>query len=351
MDRKIIRENRVCKLHGSPKGGAFDFCDNLKPALSERDVLISINSASMNYRDLLVRRGLVDPNKSLIPLSDCAGTVTEIGDSVSRWKIGDRVMPSFCPNWHSGPFQSTYYESALGGGRDGILTDLAVFAEDELTPVPAHLTLSQASTLPCAAVTAWHALFERGRPLRKNDWLLVQGTGGVATFGLQFGVAVGAKVIVITSSDNKLQNYLKLGAVAGINYHTCPNWDDEVRRLTDGLGANHILEVGGPETFGRSLRCVKPGGTISLIGILTGVDFKVNLSPALFGNIDVCGVIAGSKEYVCRMTKFLEEYRIEPIIDRTFLLEDIESAYSYLESGNHCGKVVIDLSSRSLDLI
>jgi NADPH:quinone reductase-like Zn-dependent oxidoreductase len=231
--------------------------------------------------------------------------------------------------------------SALGGtATDGVLAETIISPEHSLVAIPAHLSSEQAATLPCAAVTAWHALVPRAG-LKAGDTLLVQGTGGVALFGLQFGVALGARVIVISSSDEKLARAKALGAAALINYRSTPAWDQAVIAETDGRGATCVLELGGPDTYDRSLRAVAAGGKIAQIGVLTGFGPQPNLGRLQALNADILGITVGSVAHFEAMNAFLGKHRIEPIIDRVFAFDDAEQAYDRLRSGAHVGKVVV----------
>ncbi|MGH6625171.1 MAG: zinc-dependent alcohol dehydrogenase family protein [Burkholderiaceae bacterium] len=281
--------------------------------------------------------------EDLIPLSDAAGTVSAMGPGVTRWRVGDRVAPTFFADWQQGPFRAAYFGSALGGGQtDGVLSEQIIVAQDALVAVPPHLSPAQAAVLPCAGVTAWHALLERGG-LKAGDTLLVQGAGGVALLALQMAVAVDARVIVMSSSDEKLQRARELGAWQTINDRVQPQWDQEVLRLTGGEGATHVLELGGPDTFERSIASVAAGGHILQIGVLRGFGPRPNLLPLQFGNASIHGVTVGSGEHFDRMNRFLSEHAIRPAIDREFAFEEVEAAYDHLQSGKHFGKVAIVL--------
>lgn len=314
------------------------------PDIGLREVLVRIEAASLNYRDLLIRRGQHGSVRDgLTPLSDGAGTVVAIGAEVRHWRAGDRVAPIFFRDWVTGPYREAYGASALGGGNsDGVLAELISVPEDALVRVPDTVSAAEAACLPCAAVTAWQALIVRGG-LQAGDTVLVQGTGGVALFALQFAHALGARVIVLSSSDDKLERAAALGAWKTINYRATPDWDDRVRRLTDGEGVSHILELGGPDTFDRSLRALAAGGRIAQIGVLTGMGPQSNLLRLQLINAEIHGIAVGSGEQFAAMNAFLAEHRIQPVIDRVFAFEEAESAYDHLASGRHFGKVVITL--------
>lgn len=314
------------------------------PPPGPREVLVRIEAASLNYRDLLVRRGQLGPVRNgLVPLSDGAGTVAAVGPEVRLWRSGDRVAPLFYRAWVKGPYREVYGPSALGGGNsDGVLADMIVMPEESLVRIPESLSMAEGATLPCAALTAWHALVVRGH-LKAGDTVLVQGTGGVALFALQFATALGARVIVPSSSDEKRERASRLGAWATANYRTMPEWDVEVRRLTDGLGVSHLLELGGPATFDRSLRALAAGGKIAQVGVFTGLGPQSNLFRLQAINADINGINVGSGEHFTAMNAFIDAHGIKPEIDRRFGSADAGAAYEHLASGRHFGKVVIDL--------
>ncbi len=311
-----------------------------KPGL--RQVLMRLGAASLNYRDLLT---LQDPNSNgdgLIPLSDGAGTVVAVGTEVTRWKEGDRVSPNFFPDWRGGAFSLAYLARALGGGQtDGVLSDYIVADEASLVEVAAHLTLAEAATLPCAGVTAWHTLFERGA-LQPGETVLVQGTGGVALFGLQLAHAHGARVIVTSSSDAKLDRARALGAWQTINYRTTPDWEKLAMDYTDGKGVDHILELGGPETYDRSIAAVAAGGSIAQIGVLTGFALRPDIRPLQFRNASIHGICVGSVEHFERLNRFVATHRIRPVIDEHFAFDEAPAAYEHLKAAGHFGKLVVD---------
>jgi NADPH:quinone reductase-like Zn-dependent oxidoreductase len=316
-----------------------------QPEPGPGQVRIRIEAVSLNYRDLIILNAAAQgPLDGRIPISDGAGTVDAIGAGVSRLQRGDRVAAQFFRDWVSGPFHSRYMTSALGGDdTDGMLVEFVVLPETALVTIPDHLSVTEAATLPCAAVTAWQALAVRGG-LVTGDTLLVQGTGGVALFGLQFAKAMGARIIIISSSDAKLAKARLLGADVLINYLTTPDWDVEVNRATRDEGVTHVLELGGPETYERSLNAVAAGGKIAQIGVLTGFGPKPNLRPLQFKNADILGITVGSGAHFTDMNDFIARHRIAPVINRVFAFEEAAAAYEYLRSGQHFGKVVIRMT-------
>ncbi|WP_448044272.1 zinc-dependent alcohol dehydrogenase family protein [Bradyrhizobium liaoningense] len=307
-------------------------------------MLVRIKAASLNYRDLLILRGqLGKAREGLIPFSDGAGEVAAVGAEVTRWRVGDRVAPLFYPDWTAGRFREAYGPAALGGGdADGVLADLVVMPETALVRIPQSLSFEEAATLPCAGLTAWHALVVRGG-LGQGDTVLVQGTGGVALFGLQFATALKARTIVLSSSDEKRKRATELGAWKTANYRTTPEWDVEVRRVTDNIGVSHILELGGPDTFDRSLRALAAAGHIAQIGVFTGFGPQSNLIRLQLINASIDGINVGSGEHFAAMSDFIDAHAIKPIIDKRFAFAEVPAAYDELASGRHFGKLVIQL--------
>ena len=347
MTRAAVSQSdthRAYRLAPTDSGSRLDQVEDVAPAPGPGDVLLRVEAASLNYRDLLVLRGQLGAvREGLIPLSDGAGRVVATGKNVTRWREGDRVAPIFYRDWVAGPYREAYGPAALGGGdTDGVLADLITVPEASLVRIPDELSVEEAATLPCAALTAWQALVVRGG-IAAGDTLLVQGTGGVALFGLQIASAVGARTIVLSSSDEKRERAEALGAFATVNYRTTPDWDVAVRKLTDGLGVSHILELGGPDTFDRSLRALAAWGRIAQIGVFTGFGPRSNLIRLQLINGTIDGINVGSAEQFEAMNAFLVEHRIKPVIDRSFAFEEAEAAYDELASGRHFGKLVIRL--------
>jgi NADPH:quinone reductase-like Zn-dependent oxidoreductase len=331
-------------LNGHAGAGRLVRADVGRPTPTSGEVRIRVEAASLNYRDLLILdaagAGGLDGR---VPLCDGAGIVDAIGADVSQWRVGDRVAASYFRDWVSGPFRAGYIPSALGSRTlDGMLAEYVVLPATALVSVPEHLTSVEAATLPCAGVTVWHGLMTRGG-MGKGDTLLVQGTGGVALFGLQFAAALGTRAIVISSSNQKLARAKALGGSILINYRDTPDWDVAVMEATDGRGASHILELGGPGTYDRSLRSVASGGKIVQIGVLTGFGPKPDLARLQWENADIIGVTVGSIEHFTNMNRFLTEHAIHPIVDRVYGFDEAPEAYAYLRSGSHIGKIVVKL--------
>ncbi|MEX0742255.1 MAG: NAD(P)-dependent alcohol dehydrogenase [Phycisphaeraceae bacterium] len=307
-------------------------------------VLVRMRAASLNYRDLMVAtgrypRGHIQPN--LVPLSDGAGEIVAVGPDVSRFKKGDRVAGIFHQNWLAGEISDAMLGSALGGDLHGVLTEQRIFEEDGLVHLPEHLSFEEGATLPCAAVTAWNALFCH-HPVQPGDVVLTQGTGGVSVFAMQFAHAAGARVIATSSSDEKLERVRTLGASDLINYKQTPDWDSEARRRTGGRGVDHVVEVGGAGTLPRSLRAVRRGGQVNVIGLLAGggeIDPMMVLGRAVM----MRGIFVGSREMFAAMNRAIAAHELRPVIDRVFPFEQAAEAYRHLESGAHLGKVVIQI--------
>jgi NADPH:quinone reductase-like Zn-dependent oxidoreductase len=305
-------------------------------------VRVRVRAASLNYRDLLIIKGVYSRNLSLplIPLSDGAGEVVEVGPGATRFAVGARVAGIFMQGWIDGALTEAKSKTALGGALNGMLAEQVVLSEDGLVAVPDHLSFEEAAALPCAAVTAWNGLIEAG--LRPGETVLTLGTGGVSLFALQFARMTGARVIATSSSDEKLARAKQLGASDGINYKTTPEWDKKVRELTDGVGVDHVVEVGGAGTLPRSLKAVRMGGHISLIGVLSG-GAECNPMPVLMKAVRLQGVFVGSRGMFEAMNRAVAAHEMRPVIDRVFAFEEARAAYQHLESGVHFGKIVLQL--------
>ncbi len=333
------------EIHDGPGLDALALTERPDPTPAPGQVLLKMRAASLNYRDLLVVRGGYGgphrPPSPIVPLSDGAGEVVALGAGVSRAKIGDRVAGAFMPGWAAGDFTREKAASALGGGDvDGVLAEYVVLPEEAVVPVPEHLSDEEAATLPCAGVTAWYSLFIGGG-LKAGETVLLLGTGGVSLFALQFAKSAGARVVITSSSDEKLARARALGADETVNYKATPDWDDRVLELTGGRGVDYVVEAGGAGTLNRSLRAVRWGGQISLMGVLTGFAAEVNTAAILSKNVRVQGVYVGSREMFEGMNRAIAQNRLRPIVDRVFPFAEAREALEYLESGQHFGKIVI----------
>jgi len=315
-----------------------------EPVLGQGQAIVGVKACSLNYRDLLVAKGLYNPKLPLpiVPLSDGVGEVLEVAEGVTRVRPGDRVAAAFMPGWVDGPPSDAKAKGALGGGGAGMLAERVAIDAEALVPIPSHLSFEEAATLPCAAVTAWHALITKGN-LRPGETILTQGTGGVSLFATQFARINGARVIITSSRDEKLERALALGASEGINYKTRTDWDARARELTGGIGVDHVVELGGAGTLGRSFKAVRAGGRVSLIGVLSGGG-EVNPTPVLMKTICVQGIYVGSRAMFEDMNRAIALHQLHPVIDRVFEFDQAAEALSHLESGAHFGKIVIRVS-------
>jgi NADPH:quinone reductase-like Zn-dependent oxidoreductase len=313
------------------------------PKPGPRQVLVKVAACSLNYRDLAIALGTyrMPIKQSLVPLSDGAGEVVEVGVGVTRVKVGDRVASCFFQRWIGGPPEADTHASALGGGLDGMLADYAVLEEHGVVKLPSHLSFEEGATLPCAAVTAWHALAEHARVVA-GQTVLVQGTGGVSIFALQLARLMGAQVIVTSSSEQKLARAKELGATHGVNYKTTPEWDKAVVEASGG-GVDHVVEVGGPGTLAQSLRAIRIGGKITLIGVLSGAA-EINPMLIFARRANLQGISVGSMQMFEAMNRAISVSGLKPIIDKVFSFDDAPAAYRHLQSAQHFGKIVIRVS-------
>jgi NADPH:quinone reductase-like Zn-dependent oxidoreductase len=309
----------------------------------EHEVLVRVHAVSLNRRDIYMRAGQypggVKPD--LVPLSDGAGEVVGTGAKVTRFRKGARVAAIFFPLWIDGRPRPEYLAGALGGGVDGMLSQYVTLNENALVAIPKHLTYEEAATLPCAGVTAWNGLVTRGHT-QPGDFVLLQGTGGVSILGLELAVALGAKPVITSSSDDKLARARKLGAVATINYKSTPDWEKAVLELTGG-GVQQALEVGGKQTLPKTLASLAPGGHVALIGGLSEFGGDIP-SYALMGrNATASGLYVGSRADFEALLAFLDKHPFKPAIDRVFEFSEAPAAFDYMDSGALFGKVVIRL--------
>jgi len=321
---------------------ALRLVERTDPSPGPGQVVVRVEATSLNYRDLLTVQGSYNPKQPLplVPLSDGAGEVEAVGPGVTRVKAGDRVAAIFAQKWIAGRPTRERMRSSLGGPLDGMLAQRVALDAEGVVPVPEHLSFEEAACLPCAAVTAWSALVEQGG-LRAGETLLVLGTGGVSLFALQFACLLGARAIVTSSSDVKLERARGLGAADVINYRTTPDWEKAVKEMTGGVGADHVLEVGGAGTLARSLRAVRMGGQVSLVGNLAGLDAQLNLALVFMQGVRAQGVLVGSRETFEAMNRAIALHRLRPVVDRVFPFEEARAALEYLASQQHFGKVVI----------
>ncbi|HEY2108158.1 MAG TPA: NAD(P)-dependent alcohol dehydrogenase [Candidatus Binataceae bacterium] len=334
---------KAYEIKNEAGSGRLALVERPKPAPGPGEVLIRVRATSLNYRDLLTVKGGIGASvkPGLIPLSDGAGEVTEVGPDVSRVRTGDRVAAIFTPGWIAGKPRPGTADSSLGGGKvDGMLREYAVMHESAVVHIPEHLSFEEAAALPCAAVTAWNALIPVGH-VAAGDTVVIQGSGGVSIFGLQFARLCGARVIATTGSESKMARLRELGAAEVINYKTTPEWDKRVMELTGGAGADHILDVGGAGTMVRALQAVAAGGFITVIGLLTGMGGEINPLGILFRAVHVVGIRVGSREMFEDMNRAIGVNRMRPVIDRVFQFDEAAAALDYLAGGKHIGKICI----------
>ena len=306
-------------------------------------VAVRIKAASLNYRDLLTIQGKGGVSRwPLIPFSDGAGEVVAVGESVTRVAAGDRVCPMFFQSWIDGQVSAAGRRYALGGTRPGVLQEVMVLDAEGVGRIPSHLSFREAATLPCAGLTAWRALFEEAQ-VKPGDTVLVQGTGGVSIFALQFAKLAGASVIVTSSSDEKLKRARALGADHTINYRSVPEWGKAAAEWSGG-GVDHVVEVGGKDTFAQSLEAARVGGTILVIGVLTGFSQQIAI-PSLFAkNLHVIGLSVGSRRMFEGMTGAIERNGMKPVIDRIFGFDAVPDALRLMQQGGHFGKIVVEFA-------
>jgi NADPH:quinone reductase-like Zn-dependent oxidoreductase len=315
------------------------------PVPGRSQVLVKFHAASLNYRDLMVVTGTYNPRMKLpaVPLSDGAGEIIAVGEDVTKWKVGDRVMPIFAQSWIDGDTTEEKRRTSLGAGAyaDGVLREFGAFDQEGVVRIPDHLSFEEASTLPCAALTAWQALAVSGR-LKAGESVLTLGTGGVSIFALQIARLFGARTISTSSSDEKLERLRELGAHDVINYKTREDWDAAVLELTGKKGVDHVVEVGGSGTLGKSLASVRLGGHVAMIGALTGPgDF--NPITVFMKAVRLQGIFVGSRTMFEDMLRAIEVAGLKPVIDKTFEFSEARDAMQYMQSGAHFGKVVIKI--------
>jgi NADPH:quinone reductase-like Zn-dependent oxidoreductase len=329
-------------IHSGRNREALERLERKPPRPSAREVLIGMHAVSLNYRDVLIARGHypISTEKPPIAVADGAGEVIALGSEVTRFRVGDRVAAIYFANWTDGDPTPEKLANVPGATIDGVLAEEVVMHEDSLVAVPAHLDLAEAATLPCAGVAAWNAVVVEGG-LKPGGSVLLLGTGGVSTWALLLAKAAGMRTIITSSSDEKLARARALGADATINYEAVPEWQDEVMRLTRGRGVDLVVEIGGRGTLQRSIAAARTGGTIALIGGVSGVSAEIELVPLLVGSKRLVGITVGSRAMFEDFNRFVEAARLRPAIDRVFDFDRAREAYEHLEAGRHFGKVVI----------
>ena len=316
-----------------------------EPTLGAHEVRVTVRAASLNYRDLLMVQGLYNPKQPLpfVPVSDGAGEVVEVGAGVHDWKPGDRVCSHLPQGWIAGRPYRELVRTTLGGPLDGALAESMVLASTGLLRAPSHLSFVEAATLPCAGLTAWNAMVEHGE-VRAGQTVLILGTGGVAIFALQIATLLGARAIVTSSSDEKLEKAKALGAWQTINYRREPEWSSTVFEMTDREGVDLVLEVGGAGTLEQSVRATRVGGRIILIGVLAGTRAAVDVVPIFMKQIRVQGILVGHLQSFREMNRALEAHEVRPVVDRVYPFEEAIEAFRRLEAGKHFGKICIEMA-------
>jgi NADPH:quinone reductase-like Zn-dependent oxidoreductase len=311
-----------------------------KPRAGE--VLVRVRASSLNYHDFIVALGGIPTPDGRIPMSDGAGEVVAVGEGVTKWKTGDKVISLFFPNWQSGQVEAAGFASVPGDGADGFGCELYAGPETAFTRMPKGWAFVEAATLPCAALTAWRGMYVETRT-KPGDWVLVQGTGGVSIFALQFAKATGARVIATSSSEAKMEKLRALGADHVINYKETPDWGKKAFELTGGRGVDEVVEIGGPGTMAQSINACRPGGHISLIGVLTGVSGEVPTAALFSRNITLSGITVGSRRHQEDMVDAIDATGFKPVIDSRFPLDQIAAAFAHQASQQHFGKIVLTI--------
>lgn len=312
------------------------------PKPQRGEVLVKVHAVSLNYRDLMVVLGKYNPKMHLprIPCSDGAGEVVAAGEGVTRVQTGDRVAGVFMQNWIDGEADAAKIRGALGGDIDGMLAEYVVLHEDGVVRIPEHLSYEEAATLPCAGVTAWNAVVHAGR-VKAGDTVLIQGTGGVSIFALQFAKMLGARVLGTSSSDEKLERAKKMGLDAGVNYRTRVDWDQWVVEETGGRGADLVVEVGGAGTFTRSLRAVRIGGVVAQIGVLSQSDDRVEIPLILHRQVNLRGIYVGSRAHFEEMNRAITQVQLKPFVDEVFTFKSLTEGLHRMEDRAHFSKLIV----------
>ena len=333
---------RVWEVDGEWSIDRLKLVERPSPKPGPGEVVVKMRAASLNYRDLLTVEGRGGVKQlPLVPFSDGAGEIAAVGAGVSRVKVGDRVCPLFFQSWITGDLTPQSRTAALGGSAPGVLQDELLLSAEGVARVPAHLSFVEAATLPCAALTAWRALVTEGA-IKSSHVVLVQGTGGVSIFALQFAKMLGAKVVVTSSSDQKLARAKALGADHLINYRNTPEWAKAALALTNNVGVDHVVEVGGKDTMAQSVEAAAAGGRIAIIGLLSGLPTQIEALTVFRKNLRVIGISVGSREQFEAMCRAIDEHKLKPVIDRSFPFDKVPDALRLMKSGEHFGKICVE---------
>lgn len=337
---------RVMQIEGDWGLDHIRLAERPDPTPGPGEVVLRMKAVSLNFRDtVLVNRGYGRRSGELplVPVGDGAGEVIALGEGVDGFAEGDLVIPAFSQTWISGPFTERAWGGTLGGPLDGTMQEMMCLRAEALVKAPAHMSAAEAATLPCAAMTAWNALAGQGH-VQSGDVVVIQGTGGVSLFGLQIAKLHGAEVVLTSSSDEKLEQGRAMGADHLINYRETPEWGRAVREITGGRGADHVVEVGGAGTLAQSIRAIRPSGTVSLIGVLSGGAGEINLGPVVTQNVRLQGITVGSRDMLADMCRAFALHQLRPPVDesRRFAFEDVAQALREFPEGRHFGKVVCE---------
>ncbi len=333
---------KLIELHNFGDDG-FQHTERGTPSPCIGEVVIKVHAASLNFRDFMIAKGLYNPNIELplVPLSDGAGEVVSVGNDVTEFNVGDRVMSVFWQDWNE---NNSNRMVSTGSDAGGVLTEYAVLPKEAILPIPEYMTYQEASTIPCAAVTAWTCI--KAANIGSGDSVLLLGTGGVSILALQILKAMDANVIITSSSNEKLERAKELGADHTINYNENPEWGSEAFSLSNG-GVNLVIEIGGESTFPQTLNALRIGGHISVIGALGGINVELNLMQMVFKNVHVHGITVGSREDHMELNNFMEKHEIHPVIGKTVGIDNVINEIYGMSSGSHFGKIVIDISDGS----
>ncbi len=315
--------------------------DRADPTPRAGEILVRVRASSLNFHDFAVVAGMIKTPDGRIPMSDGAGDVVAVGEGVTAFKVGDQVLSTFFPNWPAGGPTLARLLGVPGDGADGFAAELVAMPASAFTRLPRGWSLTEAATLPCAALTAWRALMVEAR-IKPGDVVLTQGTGGVSIFAVQLAKAAGATVISTSSSGEKLERLKDLGADHLINYREDPDWGGSALKLTGGVGIDCVVEIGGPGTLAQSIRAAAIGGHISLIGVLTGVSGEVPTAMAMSKNVAIKGITVGSHQDQIDMIEAIEANGFKPVIDSSHPLEAISAAFAHQVSQKHFGKICLE---------